>query len=353
MSTANDISDRDRIDAEACDWFARRADRQGGLHAVAADDEEERQFQAWLDQDPRHKAAYAFVARTADDITWTFPADTALRAPDTKPAWMKMAVAAAAVVVLIGGAGLGLTPLIRSLTEVTHRTGVGETKQLTLADGTTVNLLGKSEISVHYTARQRQVTLVYGEAYFQVAHNAKVPFSVVAGDTTVRDVGTQFDVNMRRNSTEVSVVEGAVQLTRAAAANTTATPLVLNAIGGQRVKLPNIKTSGTTGNPVAAIALPEVEPLAAQDAVAVREGRQVYNDTALGDIIEDINRYYGPGVKLADPSLATRRLTVTFMPKDIDSFLSLLPVAAGVKVERQGDGSVVISAQNAAPVGNS
>jgi transmembrane sensor len=64
--------------------------------------------------------------------------------------------------------------------------------------------------------RRRPVTvypLVRGEASFVVERDSSRPFTVSAGDTSVRVLGTQFNVRRHAEGAEVAVVEGTVQVT--------------------------------------------------------------------------------------------------------------------------------------------
>ena len=330
--------DQDRIDEEAAQWFARRLDRNEGPGRHLTDVTEEQAFEAWIQADPRHRAAYQFMEQTADDITWVHPQSgyqpKASRARTPTRVWPKIAAAVAGIA-LLAGAGLYAASALNGI-----HTDVGETRTLTLSDGTQVTLSGKSSIAVHFTGRQRQVVLNYGEAYFDVVHNAQRPFSVIAGGTEVRDVGTQFNVNMRQASLEISVLAGEVSVNHP---GEKAQPL-LDAHAGQRVRV----TLAAARTPVAAPNhMSELSPLAPQAAVAIREGRQSYDQTRLGDIVDDINRYYAPGISLSDPRAGDQRLTASFMPKDVNAFIAGLPEIANLTVSQSDDGHVVISSRPA------
>jgi len=67
---------------------------------------------------------------------------------------------------------------------------------------------------VDFSQAARNVHLIRGEALFVVERDSARPFTVTAGDTTVRALGTQFNVRRRAEGADVAVVEGAVQVTR-------------------------------------------------------------------------------------------------------------------------------------------
>ena len=89
----------------------------------------------------------------------------------------------------------------------------GKKSVLTLPDGSIVHLNSSSKIaySSEYNQKIREVELS-GEAFFEVAHDAKRPFVVRAGDVSVRVLGTKFNVKAYEddNLIETTLVEGKV-----------------------------------------------------------------------------------------------------------------------------------------------
>lgn len=92
----------------------------------------------------------------------------------------------------------------------------GSTSTFYMDDSTKVVLNKNSELSYtsHYGRQERKVQLA-GEAYFEVAKNAKVPFIVDMNGVAVRVLGTKFTVDNRKGSDVVKTVllEGAVRFT--------------------------------------------------------------------------------------------------------------------------------------------
>ena len=74
-------------------------------------------------------------------------------------------------------------------------TGTGETKSLTLADGSHVELNARSAIALHYDAGQRRVMLLAGEGWFEVSRDPARPFVVEAAGGTATALGTAFGVD--------------------------------------------------------------------------------------------------------------------------------------------------------------
>lgn len=86
------------------------------------------------------------------------------------------------------------------------------TYQLTLSDGTKVWLNAMSELRfpVQFGGKERRVFLK-GEAYFEVAHDARRPFRVAVNDTEVEVLGTHFNINSYAQVT-TTLVEGSVKI---------------------------------------------------------------------------------------------------------------------------------------------
>ncbi len=78
----------------------------------------------------------------------------------------------------------------------TVSTDRGRRWQLTIPDGTKVWLNSASSIRypLSFPGKERVVEIT-GEAYMEVAHNAKQPFKIKVGDQVIEDIGTSFNVD--------------------------------------------------------------------------------------------------------------------------------------------------------------
>lgn len=88
--------------------------------------------------------------------------------------------------------------------------------KVNLPDGTKVWLNAASVIKfpTSFSGNERNVTLD-GEAYFEVAHNAKKPFNVFAAGAQVHVLGTHFNVNAYKDedTLKTTLLQGSVKLT--------------------------------------------------------------------------------------------------------------------------------------------
>lgn len=87
--------------------------------------------------------------------------------------------------------------------------------KLVLADGTKVWLNAASSIRYPavFTGRERKVEIT-GEAYFEVIHNEKMPFRVMARGEMIEDLGTRFNVSAYEDEPvmKTTLLEGLVKI---------------------------------------------------------------------------------------------------------------------------------------------
>lgn len=91
-----------------------------------------------------------------------------------------------------------------------YTTDIGEQLTIALADGSSIQLNAQTKLRVHYTAKERSIDLIQGQALFRVAKDASRPFIVDSDGTRVRAVGTQFDIYKKVAGTQITVIEGRV-----------------------------------------------------------------------------------------------------------------------------------------------
>jgi len=106
--------------------------------------------------------------------------------------------------------GTNSAPIYNTLT-----TGPGETYPLVLADGSKIWLNAASSIRfpATFAGEERRIELS-GEAYFEVAHDARRPFRVLVNQATVDVLGTSFNINSYADEATINttLLEGAVKV---------------------------------------------------------------------------------------------------------------------------------------------
>lgn len=129
--------------------------------------------------------------------------------------WVAAAAVATLVVIsgaagwLLGGRKPVSTPSLagRSSPDTSIVTSRGETRQIFLPDGSTIELNAGTELCYpkQFLAKGRRVTLVRGEAFFQVAAAAGKPFTVNAGRVTTVVLGTSFNIRAYEREPEIRI----------------------------------------------------------------------------------------------------------------------------------------------------
>lgn len=334
------LIDLGRVEREAADWVARRdrgpltydetqalADwRQASIHHQAALE----QFEAlWAGMDRLHQLAVV-------PAPWR---NRFLGRGLTGRAVLAGVIAASLAVVIVvvaGQANLASAPDVQ-----VFGTGVGEQKSLRLGDGSTIQLNTNSRVEVEYARTWRKVRLLKGEAYFDVAHNPDRPFTVYAGDSLLRDIGTRFNVRLRNERMELTVTHGAVEVST----------LSTQRGGGREIHDGAGADRSFIFKPVGIVAAPaagaEVAVLNGRDLsiaaqpentinrrLAWREGMVAFSDEPLASVIAEVNRYTDIEIEIADPKLNDLRVGAYLKVGEVDPLLDALHASFGVRVHR-------------------
>lgn len=197
---------------------------------------------------------------------------------------------------------------------------------LVLGDGTKVWLNTASSITfpTAFTGKERKVTIA-GEAYFEIAHNSRIPFRVVAGGQTIEDIGTRFNVNCYSDEPAIrtTLIEGAVRI-RAAGRKA-----VVLAPGQQAVQDRSDNIAVHTAD--------------AQQAVAWKEGLFKFSEEDLGTIMRMVSRWYNVEVEFSDPALKELRFgAVANRFANISTLLHMLELTDEVRFKLEKNRIIVL-----------
>ncbi len=146
--------------------------------------------------------------------------DVEAQEPDNKSrSWKRIARYAAAIlvpVVMVAAFFLYDSGKTEADTMTIVRTERGERKNVTLPDGTEVNLNSASELSYNTSrfAEGKREVKFEGEALFIVASDPSHPFMVNTGEVRVKVIGTEFNVFSRKDFEDISVflMKGKVEM---------------------------------------------------------------------------------------------------------------------------------------------
>lgn len=309
--------------------------------------EQRASLEAWLSESPSHAQAFAEIEAVAfGGASLKSLASLAPKSPkhhvnsvrSFRRAWSRRISSRPALSAMAGIAASAAAVMLVMPNpiwpDLDVSTGIAETRILVLKDGSRLTLGPKSRVRVRLVADERYVELATGEAFFEVVHDINRPFVVSAGDTRVSVLGTKFDVSHNAATVSTGVLEGRVQVEEDAPLFRPTAKYLLNA--NQKIETrANVTLLGRPSGAavIRAAALPG----------EWREGRLTYSDARLADVVADLNRYYAPGIKLADTKAGEMRLTTTFMRNEIGTFFSNLPMTLPVTISRDETGTLIIA----------
>ena len=335
------------------------------LHSDGASNSDHREFGEWVARSPERVAAYLQTARLVKAIKsprviWpSTPAEVLIReaksSPETVLPFSTAQVAAPvdrrgarqshrrlAWATAAGAAHVGVGLVLFMLrTPQEFRTALGEQRSLLLGDGSRVTLNTASTIEVNLHNGRREVRLVQGEALFEVAHDAARPFVVRAGNAQLKDVGTQFNVDMHSNGTTVTVVEGRVvvdspearTIAGAQADNSsrgTVEPLILGANDRVLVTLMRASARHSAAS-------------TSRHPVAWTQRQLVFEHRPLGEVAEEFNRYNRDRIEIDSAELKGQEVTGVFEAKDPASFMAFFSSSIpGVEIRQGANGTHIV-----------
>jgi transmembrane sensor len=224
MTTPSELAN---IEDEAATWAVLLADDP--------DDEEQlHQFTLWLNSSAKHAQvwertclAYEGMGQLPPTTEQQWPKKTSskphpkhdtdqgsvsafpLHKSSRSIPWKRSLISLAVAVCLI----MVILPELSLMLSADHITGTGKQKTVQLEDGSQLFLAPESAVDIDYSQNHRQVHLLRGIAYLEVARNPKRPFNVDAGSTQTTVLGTAFNVKKHATGTVVSVAHGQVQVT--------------------------------------------------------------------------------------------------------------------------------------------
>jgi transmembrane sensor len=207
-----------------------------------------------------------------------------------------------------------------------------------------LELNSNSAASVDYTNAARVIHLKIGEGFFKVAHDAKRPFWVVAGDSWVRAVGTAFNVYLKTDDVRVTVSEGTVRVGSAEALVRGAPSDA--ALGGTPTAVLNAGEQADLHG--SATATRKLSPTEVQRSVTWREGTVYFENQPLSDVVEELSRYTTMHLVFADDSVRYLPVGGTFQasPQGTEALLTMLEQGFGLTVHRESGRVVIENPQN-------
>ncbi|MBO1114210.1 FecR domain-containing protein [Bordetella petrii] len=315
----------------AAQWYALLISGE----ASAAD---QARWQAWLASHPHHRQAWQYVESVSQRVLAPLQST-----PDPRQMAAKVGAVHArarsrrrvlAGIGALAGAGfLGWaarpgSPAAAAIAAWTadYRTGTGDIRRFTLADGSQVWLNTASALNADMRAGLRRLTLAAGEILVSTAQGDARPFVIDTPQGRMRALGTRFTVRREPARTFLAVYEGAVE--------------IRTADTGAAGVVPAGRQTWFDAGRIAAGAPAD----AAREAWT--RGELIAWDLSLADVIGELGRYHAAHISLA-PDVAQRRVFGTFPLRDVDGALAMLAEAASLQVRRPWPWWISVSARTA------
>lgn len=390
----------EQISDEAAEWFVT-------LRYEQPDTGVQQRFMRWLCQSPEHVRAYletvalwadlpavdavkthdtpaSIVQARADNnvvplqvLTAKSPDAGAVRAHRSDTGRQSQADASrkrtgvriAACIAFVAAALAGLS-WWSNVTMPTYATEIGEQRILRLPDGSSVELNSRSRIRVRFSAHERAVELIEGQALFGVAKDPQRVFLVKSGPAQVRALGTQFDVYRKQGGTVVTVVEGRVAVSPVLepTAHHDREPLGSGKVGSGSAAGPRPASAGphpphglelthsevllSAGEQVLVAGSSALSPTHANVAAVTSwtHGALMFTSEPLSSVVGEFNRYNAQHIVL-EGSVEDFPITATFSSTDPRALIEFLKGQPELRVEKH-DGEFHVISTDASPLQN-
>lgn len=319
-----------RIDDQAAAWAAKRL--SGAFNKT-----DEGSLNAWLDADPRHSIALAEYMAIADASALAGVAGGKQQPANDEPAvaasqpqrrWLLLGAPALAASL---AAGFFFFAAIQQSSPTIERfaTALGETRDVSLSDGTIVTLNTDTILTYRIENDERRAYIERGEVFFNVAHDEARPFIVDAGDARATVLGTSFTVHKAANKSIICVLSGTVAVSPLTE-GTTSNPLRLEA--GQTVEVTSVG------------AFSAINAFDTNLAATWRHGYLYFDQTPLESVVTDLNRYFTPKIELGDATLGGAPISGRIELDDQDVAIRAISVALSLEADRNEAGKIVLRA---------
>ena len=315
----------DDIKKRASEFVLRQYDLEGWTDA---DDEA---LKAWLDESLSHRTAYwrlKSIWNRADRLDALRPMLPPRSPSGARSPLLRFKFAAAVALVSVLGASAWFP---RPFSMQTFTTATGERRDLTLADGSHIELTTDTQLRLAGTSRHQNVWLDKGEAYFQIIHDPHREFVLHATKLRIVDLGTEFSVRRNSDRIQITVVKGSVEVESTDPQKR---------LGAVRL-LPGEVAIASNG----AINVAKKSPSQIDDSLTWRRGILVFDHMPLAKVASEFNRYNLIKIHIDGAAISTKTISARLPATDVSVFARMAQEFLGLQVTRTNT-EIRISARN-------
>ncbi|MEM9633781.1 MAG: FecR family protein [Pseudomonadota bacterium] len=308
------MTDKQQQDLELCreealDWFVR-------LKSGHASAEDHANFARWLSASEHNRLEFSKLDEIWTDLD-------GLKRPHSEAANSNVHPSRRLTrrqLIIGGGALAASTTALAIVNDVPtlllsdHYTNVGELASVTFPDGSSAELDAYTALSIDISDKARKVTLHKGRAFFDAVHDASRPFIVEASNSMIETAGTRFLVHEWQGNMTVSVEENSISVKAGHVDRmevTAGKSLSLNKAGSSPVLVES-----------------------SNDLLAWRNGKLVFEDMPLGQVISDLSRYRRGKILVTDNALLDMRVSGIFETDDTENALDAIARTLPVRMHK-------------------
>lgn len=233
----------------------------------------------------------------------------------------------AASVIVIVGLGFTIYSLLSS-EKISPQTIASDNrvKEFQLPDSTSVVMNKNSKLVYTFSKNKRSAELK-GEAYFNLSSDPKRPFELKAGNISIQDIGTSFNVKAVEGSDSIIVYVESGEVILTSASNN-----YINLIKGEkgvylRKRDEFIKTLLTDTN-----------------ALSYKTKIFVFENASLVSAVQKLNEVYESKILLSE-NLQSCHITATFKNETIDSIIDVIAETMKLKVKKE-NGTLLLEGES-------
>lgn len=201
---------------------------------------------------------------------------------------------------------------------IEYKTDYGEQLAIDLPDGTHLNLNANSQL--RYLKDQPRKIWLEGEAFFTVArqNEGTVKFEVITSDLTVEVYGTEFNVNSRKQQTQVILEEGEIKL-------------ALKNGEKKELKPGDLLTFSASKNRI----IEETRVERFEPLTSWKNGTLIFEDISLREAMDRVSELYGVEVTFEQSHMAEERIYLAVPIDNIDICLEALERSGSLQIKRE------------------
>lgn len=311
-----------RIGREAADWVVK-------FDGVAFDARDVAAFRRWLARSEDHRAAFQLASRAWNQMDLLARLDAFdLTADDAPPSLNRRRTLAASLGAGALAVGIGGYVAFSGGSAEAFETGIGEQREVDLADGTRVLLNASSRLEARIREDRREARLLAGEALFTIAESGAGIFSIGTPSGEIEAAGGEILVKLLPEGARIALLSDGARASRR------------TWIGQSTSVAAGVNSEIVIGREDVAVDASTAEQLARR--TLWREGMLAFDNTPLSEAVADVTRQSGVRFAFADPALADLRVGGLVRADDLDAFLQLLRNNLAINTE-QRDGEVLLS----------